>query len=82
MEIMNFVLDYWYVWIVTMIVSSVIVACNQIKRVKRLSEAKDMDTARKGVIKGIGSMIFFYIIFVISAILLVINVIVMILRAV
>ena len=82
MEIMSFILQYWWVWIITAIVSLAIVIYDQIKRIGRLSEAKDIETAQKGVLKGLGILIFFYITFVVSALLIIINIVVMVLRAV
>lgn len=82
MEIMSFILQYWWVWITTAVASFVFVVYNQLKRVGRLSEARDVKTAKKGIFKGLGSMIFFCLVFLISALLVIVNIIVMILRAV
>ena len=85
MEIMSFILEYWWVWIITMVVSLILISTRLLKRIEILLGERDVDTVQKGAfkgLKGLGSMIFFYIIFLISAVLLVINIFVMVLRAV
>ena len=82
MEIMSLILEYWWVWVITIIVSLVFILTGLLKRVEILLGERDVDTVQKGSFKRLGSMIFFYITFLVSAGLLAINVIVMVLREV
>ena len=85
MEIMSFILEYWWTWILTAMVSLIFILTGLLKRLEILLGERDVDTVQKRDfkgLKGLGSMIFLYIVFLISALLIIINIVIMVLRAV